>query len=84
MKGLQLKWSNEGWTLDVPRYLTPNQLANVVNYAVKAQTDRWRSLPHGDRRDALELAIELLKKGAIKQRLLPNSSGEYVMLEARR
>ena len=84
MKNFPLRWTNEGWVITVDRYLSPEQLAKVLAYAVKIQTDRWRSLPHGDNRDAFGVAIELLRQGKIKQKLTENSNGELVLLEAKK
>lgn len=78
---LRLHWdANEGWILDVPFPLTRKMLEHVAKWAFKVQLDRWRALPHGDRRDELGRALHLLKEGKIKQRIIDDDNdGVFVL-----
>jgi hypothetical protein len=70
-QALRLYWDAvEGWVLDVPVPLTQAQLARIARWAVPRQVARWRSLPHGDRREQLGRAISALERGELRQRLV--------------
>jgi len=71
MKNLRLHWDAEaGWVVDVPVHLPQRQVYNLIQYALPRQIDRWRGLPPGERKGELGRAIELLRQGKVKQRLL--------------
>jgi len=68
---LRLHWDVEsGWILDTQVLLTDRQLEGIVKWALPKQTDRWRGLPAGSKKDELEKALPLLAKGKVQQRLL--------------
>lgn len=69
--GLRLHWdATWGWILDVPVTLSHEQIVRVVTWALPHQIDRWRSLPHGEKREELGKALDRLKRGEIHQRLI--------------
>lgn len=68
---MRLHWDAEnGWLIDVPTTLTNEQLGRIVKWALPRQIDRWRSLPHGEKREQLAGAIKDLQAGKIHQCLL--------------
>lgn len=68
---LRLHWDAvNGWMVDVPTPLTERQLQGIIDWSVPKQIDRWRSLPVGDKKDQLELAIKDLMAGKLNQRVL--------------
>lgn len=71
---LRLYWDGKDWILEVPFPLSKRQLWAVANYAFKFQLDRYRALPHGDRKEELGRALDLLKNCKIKQKLIDHDN----------
>lgn len=83
MRAYRLHWdAKDGWLVDTDLPLPALQLEKLISWAIPKQVDRYRALPTGDKRRELERAIELLKKGAVRQRVLPNRSGETNLIKA--
>lgn len=70
-KGLRLHWDDTaGWILDVPWMMPLDFVKRTIEYALPRQIDRWRSLPPGDKKDALKSNIELLQQGKVTQKIV--------------
>lgn len=81
----RLHLTDIGWVLDVPHALPAQTLARIAKWALPHQLDRLRSLPPGDRYDALSDACKLLQQGKIIQRVVGqrgNSLGDIVGFQA--
>jgi hypothetical protein len=76
-KNIRLHWDAEkGWLLDVPWGVSESMLRRVAEYAVPRQIDRWKSLPPGDKKEDLKLAIQKLQRFEIKQNIVgPRGDG---------
>ena len=71
MRGLRLHWDVAlGWVIDTPVALSPSQLARVADWALPRQVDRYRALPPGDRKEQLGRAIDALKRGEVRCRVI--------------
>lgn len=71
-----------GWVVDTPISLSKRQLKACVDWTVKIQSERIRSMPHGDRREQAVAALKRLSVDTLKVNLLPESGysgGERVL-----
>lgn len=88
MNNLRLHWdAQEGWLLDVPTALSKPALQRVVEWSIPKQVARFQSLPPGDKKDDLKRAIESLREGKVRQRLVGtrgDGKGDLVMFQANR
>lgn len=86
-KNVRLHWDDKnGWILDVPWVLPDDFLRKVVSYSIPKQVDRWRSLPTGEKRDDLGLAIQSLKRLEIRQNVVGsqgNGTGDLLIFSGR-
>lgn len=86
-KNVRLHWDSEnGWILDVPWVLPDDFLRRVVRYSLPKQKDRWMSLPAGDKRDDLGLAIRNLERFEVRQNVVGsqgNGTGDLVVFSGR-
>jgi len=74
----RVHWDAEhGWLIDVRVTgisLTAMQIDHIRQWAHARQTDRWRSLPPGDRKDECRRTIDDLEHGRIRQ-VITNPEG---------
>lgn len=84
MKNVRMHFdAARGWICDVPQALSPMELARVVSFTIKAQTDRVRAMPPGDRKEQGKLAIDILKtKGwaCVQQNIVSRFPGDEKVL----
>ncbi len=84
MKNVRMHFdAMRGWICDVPQSLSPMELNRVIAFTIKAQTDRVRSMPAGDRKQQGKLAIEILKtKGwaCVQQNIISQFKGDEKVL----
>lgn len=70
-RSLRLHWDDtSGWILDVPWMMPADFVKRTVDYAIPRQIDRWRSLPIGDKKNALEASIKLLQQYQVTQKIV--------------
>lgn len=72
---------NTGWVVDTPIPLTAKQLAAIIAWTKKVQTQRLRDKT-GDVREQMEKALSMLSPTTLKVNLLPESGlsvGERVL-----
>lgn len=89
MKSSRLYWRAEPgvWFLDVPTGLPQSVAVRVAVANVSRLVEKFRTLPPGDRKDDLKLAIEALQAGKVQQRVVGergNSRGDLKLFEAPR
>lgn len=68
----------EGWQVETPFALTPPQLAALVAWVRRVQTQRLRGKA-GDAREQAERAIAALSPATIKQRIVAKPGAERVL-----
>lgn len=77
---LRLHWDAEmGWIIDVPFTLTLQAVQRICEYAIPKQQNRMLSLSPGDKKEELRVAIELLKRFHVTQRLIDHDGDGVVV-----
>jgi hypothetical protein len=85
MKNYNVRWKGEYWVVDVALLMPDITLKSLVNYVLKIQEDRYLSMPMGDKKEELGIAIQALKNGKIQQRIVDSNGdtkGDLKLFEA--
>jgi len=83
MKHYRLHWDAViGWIVDVDVALDACQLKKICDWAIPRQIDRWRSLPLGEKKTELEVAIKKLQAYKIQQRVVQDQSGTTTLFKS--
>lgn len=61
---------DHGWLLDVPMGYPAELAQRAIDWALKIQRDRWRSAPHGERREDIGRGIRELEAGKWSQHVV--------------
>lgn len=84
-RGYQAKWSDENdrWELYVTLLMAPMALIGAKTFIRKVNTERYRTLNPGPRKDHLAHALKRLEEpGGLEQVLMPQDNGEVVFFDA--
>lgn len=77
MKSVRVHWDEElGWVIDVPFALSKQQLQSAIDFSKRYQLDRIRCMPHGDRRERSQIALDKLTTTSIRQQIIPAHAWE--------
>jgi hypothetical protein len=81
MTNIPMRWYEDlGWVINVEKGMTPQEIERCIDFTLKVQTDRFVSLPPGDRKDECLRTIGDLKAKRVQVNI--GGTGERVLFDA--